>query len=42
MRKMLEESKDLTWLEPAVRINAALNADSEAQIAALADALCGN
>ena len=40
MRKMLEESKDLTWLEPTVRINAALNADSEAQIAALADELC--
>ena len=40
MRKMLEESKDLTWLEPAVRINAALNADSEAQIVALADELC--
>ena len=40
MRKMLEESKDLTWLEPAVRINAALNADSEAQIIALADELC--
>ena len=40
MRKMLEGSKDLRWPEPTVRINAALNADSEAQIAALADALC--
>ena len=40
MRKMLEESKELTWLEPTVRINAALNADSEAQILALADELC--
>ena len=40
MGKMLEACKDLTLLEPTVRINAALNADSEAQIAALADALC--
>ena len=40
MRKMLENCKNLTLLEPAVRINAALNADSEAQIVALADALC--
>ena len=40
MRKMLEGSKDLRWPEPTVRINAALTADSEAQIAALADALC--
>ena len=40
MGKMLEACKNLTLLEPAVRINAALNADSEAQIVALADALC--
>ena len=39
MRKMLEESKDLNWLEPVVKINAALNTDSEAQLAALAEAL---
>ena len=40
MGKMLEACKNLTLPEPAVRINAALNADSEAQIVALADALC--
>ena len=39
MKKMLEESKDLTWLEPVVKINAALDTDSEAQLAALAEAL---
>ncbi len=40
MKKMLEESKELTWLEPVVKINAALTAENEAQIAALADELC--
>ena len=42
MKKMLEESKELTWLEPAVKINAALTAENEAQISALTDALCNN
>ena len=39
MKGMLEGCKDLTVLEPVVRINSALAADSEAQLAALADAL---
>lgn len=40
LKKLLEESKELTWLDPMVKINAALNADSKAQLDALADALC--
>ena len=41
MKSLLEKSKDLVWLEPTVKINASLSPESEAQIAALADALCG-
>lgn len=40
MTKMLEESKDLTLLEPVVRIQSALNDASREQINALAEALC--
>ena len=40
MKGMLEKSKNLTFAEPSVRIMSALNADSEAQLNALADALC--
>jgi len=40
MKKMLENSKNLTHAETAVRVLSALNADSEAQLQALADELC--
>ena len=40
MAKMLEESKDLTILEPKVKIQCALNDASSGQITALAEALC--
>lgn len=40
MEKMLSESKDLTVLEPKVKIQCALSDASRAQIAQLADALC--
>ena len=39
MKAMLEGSKNLTLLEPAVKITSALNADSRAQLEQLADAL---
>ncbi len=39
MRGMLEASKDLTILEPVVKIQSALNEDSTAQLLTLADAL---
>ena len=39
MRGMLEGSKDLTFTEATVKINSALNADSLAQLDALADEL---
>ena len=39
MRGMLEGSKDLTILEPVVKIQSALNEDSAAQLQALAEAL---
>ena len=39
MKAALEGCKNLTWLEPAVRINSALNDESRAQLALLADAL---
>ena len=39
MRGMLEGSKDVTILDPVVKITSALNEDSAAQLAALADAL---
>ncbi len=41
MEKMLSESKDLTILEPKVKIQCALNEASREQITALAQALCG-
>ena len=41
MKKMLEGSKNLTWTGNNVKILSALNADSEAQIEALAEELCG-
>ena len=41
MEKMLEGSKDLTILEPMVKIQCALSDTSRAQITALAEALCG-
>ena len=39
MKSMLEGCKELNILEPTVKITSALNADSEAQLEALADAL---
>ena len=39
MKAMLEGCKNLTILEPAVKITSALNAESEKQLAALAEAL---
>ena len=39
MKALLEGSKNLTFLEPVVRINSALNEESRAQLEALADAL---
>ena len=39
MRKMLENSKNLTILEPTVSIKSALNAGSKAQLQELAEAL---
>ena len=39
MRGMLENCKDVTILEPVVKIQSALNAESAAQLNALADAL---
>ena len=40
MRGMLENSKDLTFTKATVRILSAMNGESEAQLAALADELC--
>jgi flavorubredoxin len=40
MKGLLEGCKGLTFAEPTVRILSALNAESEAQLEALADALC--
>ena len=40
MAKMLEGAKNLTVAAPTVTVKGALNSDSEALIAALADALC--
>ena len=40
MKKMLETSKNLRWTENNVKIVSALNAESEAQIEALAEELC--
>ena len=40
MKGLLEGCKGLTFAEPTVRILSALNAESEAQLDALADALC--
>lgn len=39
MKSMLEKSKELTFAEPVVTVRSAVNADSESQIAALADSL---
>lgn len=39
MKSMFEKSKDITFAETTVTIRSAVNADSEAQIAALADEL---
>jgi hypothetical protein len=39
MKSILAESKDLRFAEPTVRIHAALNDESRAQIAALASEL---
>lgn len=40
MREMLEKSKNLTFTENTVKIMSALNAESTAQLEALADELC--
>jgi hypothetical protein len=37
---MLEKCKEITYIEPAVKIVSALNNESRAQLQALADALC--
>ncbi len=42
MRRMLENSKNITFVETSVKILSALNQESEGQLAALADALCQN
>ncbi|MBO7684416.1 MAG: MBL fold metallo-hydrolase [Kiritimatiellae bacterium] len=42
MKGMLANSRELTFLDPVVTIRSALNAESEAQLAALADALLRN
>ncbi len=39
MKSMFEKSKDITFAETTVTVRSAINADSEAQIAALADEL---
>lgn len=39
MKSMLEKSKELTFADPVVTVRSAVNVDSEAQIAALADSL---
>ena len=39
MKGLFEKSKNITFVEPVVTIRSALNAESEAQLAALADAL---
>ena len=41
MKGMFEKSKEIEFVEPVVTITSALNADSEAKLAALADALVG-
>ncbi|MGN1098392.1 MAG: FprA family A-type flavoprotein [Clostridia bacterium] len=40
MKNLLEPCKNLTFTETTVRVNAALNAESEAQLEALAEELC--
>ncbi len=40
MRKLLEGSKNLTFLEEGVHIRSALSQENEAELTALADALC--
>ena len=40
MRRMLEESKNLTYAETSVKIMSALNEESRAQLEALAEELC--
>ncbi len=42
MKKMLENSKNLTYTDATVRILSALNDDSTAQLSALAEELCKN
>ena len=42
MKKMLENSKNLTYIDATVRILSALNDDSTAQLSALAEELCKN
>ena len=41
MKGLLEGCKDIAWAETTVRIQSALNAESEQQLEALADELCG-
>ena len=40
MKGKFEKSKNITWLETEVTIKSALNAESSAQIEAMADELC--
>ena len=42
MRTMLEKSKNLTFKDNSVKILSALNADSTAQLTALADEICAD
>ena len=41
MRSMLEQCKNLSFTNTSVKINSALNAESEASLEALAKELCG-
>lgn len=41
MRSMFEQSKNVSFTKQSVKINSALNSESEAQLEALADELCG-
>ena len=39
MKQMLENSKEITFAQPTVTVRSAMNAESEAQLSALAEAL---
>ena len=39
MKQMLENSKEITFAQPTVTVRSAMNAENEAQLSALAEAL---